>query len=108
MMKKKFIHRQLVRSPKAAVVVALLSGRSSSSSSSLSTSPAVEKAPLIGTSMPVPTLRKEDGIAAAIAANLVPVSLVDATSAGVDLIVLSSDSEDEVDCEALAAKDEVG
>jgi hypothetical protein len=40
-------------------------------------------------------------------ANLVPISLVHATSAGVDLIVLSSDSEDEVDWETLAAEDEV-
>ena len=39
--------------------------------------------------------------------NLVAISLVDATSTGVDLIILSSDNENEVDCEALAAKDEV-
>jgi hypothetical protein len=52
-------------------------------------------------------LRKEDGIAVALVANLVPVSLVDATSVGADLIVLSSDSEDEVDWEALTAEDEV-
>jgi hypothetical protein len=45
----------------------------------------------------VPPLRKEDGLAAAPMANLVPISLIDATSAGADLIVLSSDSEDEVD-----------
>jgi hypothetical protein len=30
-------------------------------------------------------------------ANLVPISLVDATSAGADLIILSSDNEDKVD-----------
>jgi hypothetical protein len=39
--------------------------------------------------------------------NFVPISLVDATSVGVDLIVLSSNSEDKVDREALAAEDEV-
>jgi hypothetical protein len=39
--------------------------------------------------------------------NFVPISIVDATLAGVDLIVLSSDSEDEVDWEALAVEDEV-
>jgi hypothetical protein len=40
-------------------------------------------------------------------ANLVPISLVDITSVGADLIVLSSDSEDEVGREALATEDEV-
>ena len=39
--------------------------------------------------------------------NLVPISAVDATSSRADLIVLSSDSEDEVDWEVLAAEDEV-
>jgi hypothetical protein len=39
--------------------------------------------------------------------NFVPISLVDATSVGVDLIVLSSNSEDKVDREALATEDEV-
>ena len=39
--------------------------------------------------------------------TLVPLSAADATSTRVDLIVLSSDSEDEVDWEALVAKDEV-
>jgi hypothetical protein len=52
-------------------------------------------------------LRKEGGLAAAPVANLVPVSLVDATLVGVDLINLSSDSEDEVEWEALTAEDEV-
>jgi hypothetical protein len=70
-------------------------------------SPAVEKAPLVGTSTPVLPLRKKEGLAAALVVNLVPISLVDATSAGADLIILSSDSEDEVDWEALAAEDEV-
>jgi hypothetical protein len=40
-------------------------------------------------------------------ANLVSIPPVDATSVEVDLIVLSSDSEDEVDWEALVAGDEV-
>ena len=39
--------------------------------------------------------------------NLVPISVVDATSVRVDLIILSSDSEDEVYWEALTAEDEV-
>ena len=37
----------------------------------------------------------------------VPLSAADATSTRADLIILSSDSEDEVDWEALAAEDEV-
>jgi hypothetical protein len=52
-------------------------------------------------------LWKEDGIAAAPATNLVLVSLVDATLAGADLIIFSSDNEDEVDWEALTTEDEV-
>jgi hypothetical protein len=124
MMKKKFIRRRcvhkvsrssLVHSPRAAIVAAASSGKSSSTSSSLSASSsfgvrealAVEKAPLVRTSAPVQPLRKEYGLAAAPVANLIPISLVDATSAGVNLIILSSDSEDEVDWEALAAEDEV-
>jgi hypothetical protein len=67
----------------------------------------VEKAPLVGTSAPVPSLQKEDSLVAAPVANLVPISIVDATSAGADLIVLSSDSEDEVDWEVLVTEDEV-
>jgi predicted dinucleotide-binding enzyme len=66
----------------------------------------VEKAPPARTSMPVPTLWKEDP-AAALAANLVSVPPVDAALMGVDFIVLSSYNEDEVDCKALVAGDEV-
>jgi predicted dinucleotide-binding enzyme len=66
----------------------------------------VEKALPARTSTSVSTLRKEDP-AAAPAANLVSVPPVDAALMGVDLIVLSSDSEDEVDWEALIAGDEV-
>jgi hypothetical protein len=40
-------------------------------------------------------------------ANLVLISLVDATLAGADLTVLSRDSEDEVDWKALVVEDEV-
>jgi hypothetical protein len=57
----------------------------------------VEKASPAGTSTSVPSLRKEEDPVAAPAANLVSISLVDATLMGVDLIVLSSDSEDKVD-----------
>jgi hypothetical protein len=115
MMKKKFIHRRciykvlrssLVRSPKVGVVAASSSGRSLSSSSLLS-SLTVEKVPLIRTSTPVLPLQKKEGLVAAPVVNFVPISLVDATSARADLIVLSSDSDDEVDWEALVVEDEV-
>jgi hypothetical protein len=66
----------------------------------------VEKDPLARTSMLIATLRKEDP-AAAPAANLVSISPVDAAFMGVDLIILSSDNEDEVDWKALVARDEV-
>jgi hypothetical protein len=97
-------------------VVALSSSKGSSSSSSsllpsssfgVREAPVVEKAPLVETSAPVPPLWKEDDPAATPMANLIPISLVDATSVGADLIILSSDSEDKVDWKALAAKDEV-
>jgi hypothetical protein len=69
--------------------------------------PAVEKASPARTSTPVPSLRKEEDPAAAPATNLVFVPPVDATSVEVDLIILSSDSEDEVDWEAHVTGDEV-
>jgi hypothetical protein len=53
-------------------------------------------------------LRKKNGLAAAPVVNLVPISLVYATSVGADLIILSSDTEDEVDRVALVTEDEVG
>jgi predicted dinucleotide-binding enzyme len=56
--------------------------------------------------MPIPTLRKED-LAVAPVANLISISPVDAAFMGVDLIILSSDNEDEVDWKALVAGDEV-
>jgi hypothetical protein len=67
----------------------------------------VEKAPPAGTSTSDPSLRKEEDPAAAPVANLVSIYPVDATSIWVDLIILSSDSEDEVEWEALVAGDEV-
>jgi hypothetical protein len=67
----------------------------------------VEEASPARTSMPVPTLWKEEGPATAPVANLVSVPPFDATLIGVELIVLSSESEDEVDWEALVAGDEV-
>ena len=78
----------------------------SSSSPSLPAPPVVGKAPLVGTSAPVVPLQKEDPSAAPVV-TLVPLSAADATSTRADLIVLSSDSEDEVDWEALTAKDKV-
>jgi hypothetical protein len=118
MVNKKFIQRHCVRKvprsslacPSRAVVTAALSseGSSSSSSSLPALLPAslpfgvretlgVEKAPSTETSTPVPSLRKEEDPAAAPAANLVSVPPVDAALVGVDLIILSSDSEDKVD-----------
>jgi hypothetical protein len=55
--------------------------------------------------MPVLLLQKKEGLAIAPVVNLVPISLVDATL-GVDLIILSSNNEDEVDWETLATEDE--
>jgi hypothetical protein len=52
-------------------------------------------------------LWKEEGPAATPVANLFFVPPVDVALMGVELIVLSSDSEDEVDWEALVARDEV-
>jgi hypothetical protein len=52
-------------------------------------------------------LHKKEGLVAAPVVNFVPISLIDATLARADLIVLSSDSEDEVDWEALTVEDEV-
>jgi hypothetical protein len=57
--------------------------------------------------MLVPSLWKEEDPTAAPTANLVFVPPIDAASVEVDLIVLSSDSEDEVDWEALITRDEV-
>jgi hypothetical protein len=120
--KKKFIQRRcvhkvprswLARSPRAVVLAAAASGVSSSSSSSAPLSlgvreaSVVEKALLAGTSPLVPTLRKKEDPVATPMANIVSISLVDATLIGFDLIVLSSGSEDEVDWEALIAKNEV-
>jgi hypothetical protein len=122
MVKKKFIQMRCVRKvscsslarPSRAVVTAAPSSGGSLSSSLLLFSLsfgvrealAVEKAPPTGTSTMVPSLQKEDPAAAPMA-NLVSIPPVDATSVEVDLIVLSSDSEDEVDWEALVAGDEV-
>ena len=94
----------LVRSPRTAVVESS-SGRSSSSPSLLAP-PVVGKAPLVGTSASVVPLQKEDPSAAPMV-TLVPLIAVDATSTRADLIILSSDSEDEIDWEALATEDEV-
>jgi hypothetical protein len=89
-------------------------GSSSSASSSLASlglgvreAPAVEEAPPAGTSKLVPSLRVKDDPAAAPTVNLVSISPVDADVMGVDLIILSSGSEDEVDWEVLIAEDEV-
>ena len=82
------------------------SGRSSSSPLLLAP-PVVGKAPLVGTSAPVVPMQKKEDPSAAPVVTLVPLSAADATSTRADLIVLSSDSEDEVDWEALAAEDEV-
>jgi hypothetical protein len=67
----------------------------------------VEKVSLVRTSTPVLPLHKKEGLVAAPVVNFVPISLIDATLARADLIVLSSDSEDEVDWEALTVEDEV-
>jgi hypothetical protein len=57
--------------------------------------------------MLIPTLQKEEDPAAAPATNLVFVPPIDDALMGVDLIILSSNSEDEFDWEALFAEDEV-
>jgi hypothetical protein len=49
------------------------------------------------TSTLIPTLQKEEDPAAAPAANLVSIPPIDAALMGVDLIILSSNSKDEVD-----------
>jgi hypothetical protein len=67
----------------------------------------VEKAPPARTSTPVPSLRKDEDPGAARVVNLISVPPIDATSVDVDLIILSSSSEDEVDWEALVAEDEI-
>jgi hypothetical protein len=111
MVKKKFIQRHcvckvprssLAHPSRAVFMMAPSSGGSSSSASSSPTSlafgvceaPVVEE--LAEISKPVPSLQAEDP-AAAPAVNLVSVPSVDADLMGVDLIVLSSDSENEVD-----------
>jgi hypothetical protein len=86
-------------------MTAPLSGGSLSSASLLLASlalgvheaPAVEEAPPVGTSKLVLSLQEEEDPAATLAINLVSVPLVDADLMGVDLIILSSGSEDEVD-----------
>jgi hypothetical protein len=57
--------------------------------------------------MLVPSLRKDEDPGAAPAINLVSVPPVNAASMDVDLIVLSSDSEDKVDWEVLIIEDEI-
>jgi hypothetical protein len=67
----------------------------------------VEKAPLVGTSTSVLSSRKEEAPMVAPMANLVSTPPVNATLVEVDLIILSSDNENEVDWEALVIEDEV-
>jgi hypothetical protein len=69
--------------------------------------PVVEEAPPVGTSKPVLSLQEEEDPVAVPAVNPIFVPPVDADSMGVNLIVLSSSSEDEVDWEALIVEDEV-
>jgi hypothetical protein len=97
------------------VMTALLSGGSLSSASSSTAlsalgardAPAVEEAPPAETSKPVSSLREEEDLATAPAVNPISAPPVDADLMGVDLIVLSSGSEDKVDWEALIAENEV-
>jgi hypothetical protein len=97
------------------IKMALLSGVSSSSASSSPASSSlgacealvVKDAPPAGTSRPVLSLREEEDPAAAPAVNPVSVPPADANLMGVNLITLSSSSEDEVDWKALIAEDEV-
>jgi hypothetical protein len=72
---------------------------SSSVSSALGAreAPAVEEAPPAETSKLVPSLREEEDPAAAPAVNPVSIPPIDADLMAVDLIILSSDSEDKVD-----------
>jgi hypothetical protein len=119
MVKEKFIQRccickvphSFLAHPSRAVVITASSSEGSSSPASLALGVrealAVEEAPPAGTSKLVPSLRAEEDPMAAPMVNLVSIPPVDADLMGVDLIILSSGSEDEVDCEALIAKDEV-
>jgi hypothetical protein len=86
-----------------------LSALSSPTSSSLGAreAPVVKDASPAGTSRPVPSLREEEVPAAAPAVNPVSIPPADADLMGVNLITLSSGSEDKVDWEALIAEDEV-
>jgi hypothetical protein len=91
------------------------SGGSSSSTSlspallalSAHDAPAVEDAPPTGTSKPVPSLREEEDQATAPAVNPAFVPPADTDLMAMNLIALSSGSEDEVDWEVLIVKDEV-
>jgi hypothetical protein len=67
----------------------------------------MEETSPFGTSKLVPSLREEEDPAAAPAVNPVSVPPVDADLIGVNLIALSSGSEDKVDWKALIAEDEV-
>jgi hypothetical protein len=67
----------------------------------------VEDALSAGISKLVPSLREEEDPAAAPMVNPISVPLADADLLGVDLIALSSGSEDEVDWEMLIVEDEV-
>jgi hypothetical protein len=97
---RKMLRSSLARPSRLVVTTAPSSGGSLSSPTSLALgvreAPAVEKAPPARTSAPVPSLRKEENLAVAPAANLISVPPTDCASMGVDLIMLSSDSEDEV------------
>jgi hypothetical protein len=122
--KKKFIQRHCVRKVPRSLLArlsrAMATTPPSSGGSSLSASsspmlsalgardaPVVEEAPPTGTSKPVPSLREEEDPTTTPAVNPVSAPPVDADLMGVDLIVLSSGSENEVDWEALIAEDEV-
>jgi hypothetical protein len=67
----------------------------------------VEEALAVGTSKPVPFLREEEDLAVVPAVNPVSIPPDDVDLMGVDLIVLSSSSEEEVDWEVLAIEDDV-
>jgi hypothetical protein len=124
MVKKKFIQRccvhKVLRSslarPSRAMAMTAPSSGGSSSLASLSPAlsahgahdaPAVEDAPPAGTLKPVPSLWEEEDPAAALTVNPISVPPADADLMGVNLIALSSGSEDEVDWEALIVEDEV-
>jgi hypothetical protein len=123
MVKKKFIQRRCVHKvprsslarPSRAVAMTAPSSEGSLSSASSSPAlsalgardaPAVEDAPLARTSKPVLSLREEDPADAPMV-NLVSVPPADANLMGVNLIALSSGSEDEVNWEVLIVEDEV-